>query len=240
MSKLGIVDSNQKIVSSGLLLHFDASQLRSYPGSGTTWTDLSGNGNNGDLRDGSSFVTTFGGGIIFDGNNDDVNISSSVSINSISTQITVSAFMIAPNATGTIGSIIFRTTSNNWDDGFGLYFNNNSVRFWVNNYLNDAIRFGPGGPSGDGINNITTPTMFTGTYSNANGTRLYRNDESPNTRATSGMINNPSSIPVRMGESSAGGWNLAQTIYLAMIYNRELSASEILQNYNALKSRFGL
>ena len=43
----GILDSGQKIITDGLVLNLDAAQLRSYPTTGTTWTDLSGNSNNG-------------------------------------------------------------------------------------------------------------------------------------------------------------------------------------------------
>ena len=72
----GATDSNIKIVTSGLLLYLDAAQLRSYPGSGTTWTDLSGNNRNGALTNGPTFSNTNGGTIVFDGTNDCVNINS--------------------------------------------------------------------------------------------------------------------------------------------------------------------
>ena len=66
----GIIDSNQKIVTSGLRLSLDAAQLRSYPTTGTTWSDLSGNGVNGTLTNGPTFNSAYGGALVPDGTND--------------------------------------------------------------------------------------------------------------------------------------------------------------------------
>ena len=54
------------IITSGLILNLDAGNVASYPGSGTTWTDLSGNGNNGTLINGPTFNSSNGGSILFD------------------------------------------------------------------------------------------------------------------------------------------------------------------------------
>ena len=59
-----------RIVTSGLVLALDAADRNSYPGSGTTWTDLSGNANNGTLTNGPTFNSANGGSIVFDGTND--------------------------------------------------------------------------------------------------------------------------------------------------------------------------
>ena len=59
-----------RIVSNGLVLCLDAANKRSYPGTGTTWTDLSGNSNNGTLTNGPTFSAGNMGSILFDGTND--------------------------------------------------------------------------------------------------------------------------------------------------------------------------
>ena len=59
-----------KIVTNGLVLYLDAANKKSYPGSGTTWTDLSGNNNTGTLTNGPTFDSNNGGSIVFDGTND--------------------------------------------------------------------------------------------------------------------------------------------------------------------------
>jgi hypothetical protein len=72
------------IVTSGLVLCLDAANPKSYPGSGTTWTDLSGNGNNGTLVNGPTYSSVNGGSIVFDGSND--YISTAYSIGTVSQQ----------------------------------------------------------------------------------------------------------------------------------------------------------
>ena len=62
--------SGPNIVEDGLVLALDAGNTKSYPGSGTTWTDLSGKGNNGTLTNGPTFDSGNGGAIFFDGGND--------------------------------------------------------------------------------------------------------------------------------------------------------------------------
>ena len=64
------------IVTDGLVLCLDAANPKSYPGSGTTWTDLSGNGNNGTLVNGVGYNSDNGGSLSFDGVNDYVSKSS--------------------------------------------------------------------------------------------------------------------------------------------------------------------
>ena len=62
------------IITRGLILHLDASAPSSYPGSGTTWSDISGNNHVGTLTNGPTFSTDGGGSIVFDGTNDYVTI----------------------------------------------------------------------------------------------------------------------------------------------------------------------
>ena len=63
------VTYNNRIVTDGLVLCLDAASKRSYPGTGTVWTDLKG-GNNGTLTNGPTFSSDNGGSIVFDASND--------------------------------------------------------------------------------------------------------------------------------------------------------------------------
>ena len=65
-----------KIVTQGLVLALDAASNNSYPGSGTTWKDLSGNNNTGTLVNGPTFSSANGGTFILDGSNDYINAGS--------------------------------------------------------------------------------------------------------------------------------------------------------------------
>jgi len=76
------VGYNPRIVTDGLVLALDAGNTKSYPGSGTTWTDLSGNGNTGTLTNGPTFDSANGGSIVFDGTNDYVQVTGSITVTS--------------------------------------------------------------------------------------------------------------------------------------------------------------
>ena len=65
-------DYNPSIVTDGLVLCLDAANTKSYPGSGTTWTDISGKGYDGTLTNGPTFSSDNLGCIVFDGSNDRV------------------------------------------------------------------------------------------------------------------------------------------------------------------------
>lgn len=69
-----------RAVTNGLILSLDAANTRSYPGSGTVWTDLSRSGINGTLTNGPTFNTANGGNIVLDGTDDYVNCSNSSTI----------------------------------------------------------------------------------------------------------------------------------------------------------------
>jgi hypothetical protein len=73
------VFAGPEIAESGLVLALDAGNLKSYPTTGTTWTDLSGNGNTGTLTNGPTYSSANGGSISFDGTNDYVTIPDSPS-----------------------------------------------------------------------------------------------------------------------------------------------------------------
>ena len=73
-----------RIVTDGLVFCVDAANKRSYPGVGTTWTDLTANKNNGTLTNGPTFDSANGGSIVFDGTNDYVDLGSSLSISTSS------------------------------------------------------------------------------------------------------------------------------------------------------------
>lgn len=69
-----------KIVSEGLVLYLDAANSKSYSGTGTTWTDLSGNSNNATLVNGPTYSSLNGGGIVLDATDDFISITPSASL----------------------------------------------------------------------------------------------------------------------------------------------------------------
>ena len=72
------INYSPKIIRDGLVLCLDAANPKSYPGTGTAWTDLSGSGNNGTLVNGPVYSSANGGSIDFDGSNDYSSLSSNI------------------------------------------------------------------------------------------------------------------------------------------------------------------
>ena len=111
-------NNGPKIVRSGLQLHLDAADRKSYPGSGTTWFDLSGNSRHGTLLNGPVFNSGNGGYISFDGVDDYVNIPNATNLNNLGSQdFTVSMWVYrATNPPSGNGEMLYQSAT--LDNGF--------------------------------------------------------------------------------------------------------------------------
>ena len=229
----GILDSGQKIVTNGLVLNHDAAQLRSYPTTGTVITDLSGNNNNGTLINGVGFNSGNGGSLVFDGLNDYVQTSiNPISNNSSFTIETWVKFTNFNNGIfkpivdcGNIGSgLVGYTLSKNNSNNLYIGINNGYVS------ISNAI-----------VNNTWCHIIATANKITNYEMKIYVNGilGTQNGSATiSTLTNSQTSIRIMSNYVSINYFqgNVSQT----QIYNRALSAQEVLQNYNATKARFGL
>jgi hypothetical protein len=225
------------INENGLILHLDAANVKSYLGSGTTWTDLSGNGNNGTLTNGPTFSSNNLGSIVFDGTNDYVNVSYNSILN---TPNGATYEMWIKPTVATTGPFLNRGTS---DSGAtpdnprfvalstgALYFDWSSPG--VDVYLQTATGVVTMG-SWNQVIGLATPSAQLRTFVNGVET-------SYSTRVNSLS----STLPNTATSLEIGAATYYQffngSISIVRLYNRVLSATEILQNYNATKSRFGL
>jgi hypothetical protein len=208
------------IVTNGLVLNLDAGNYKSYPKSGTIWTDLSVSRNSGTLTNGPIYNPENGGNIVFDGVNDYVTLGNPSSLDILN--FTICAWAKSSTFTN-YQNIIFKGNSSGVQYGIGL----DAAGQWSVQPNSAAIS--------DTLT-LNTWNFFVGTY---DGTqiRAYRNailKEQYNIAQTS-----YSSI-VTIGADTVNSRYFNGSIPLVQIYNRALSASEISQNYMALKSRFGL
>ena len=208
-----------RIVTDGLILCLDAANKRSYPGAGTTWTDLTANKNNGTLTnmDSSNFSSDGAGSLVFDGTDDYVDLGSQVA--NLST-FTLS-YWINPN--------LFASTSLmpiGWDDN---YFDR--VIFYTTRRDDLSFWFGPN--IADRVD-ISYNTVNDNTWYNFVITRgstyvkMYQDN-------------------ILLGQSTTTGDNVnvqwigketPANIALLHVYNRALTPDEIRQNYLATKGRF--
>lgn len=230
------------IVTSGLVLALDAGDRNSYPGSGSsTWVDLSGNSSNGTLTNGPTFSSANGGSIVFDGTNDFANLA--LNTGSFTTEATLMMYLKLVNATPltTSETGIERLSANvikpashyPWIDGVAYFgtFQSGSARIG-NIVLSSTV-------------DRTNWHMITITSSpGANNWRFYQNTQLVKTGLGSDTIFFSPDGVYNIGRSQI---NTNSTLFYCrgsiattLLYNRALSASEIQQNYNAQKSRFGL
>jgi hypothetical protein len=214
--------NQQDIVKDGLVLWLDANDKTSYPGTGTTWTDLSRGGNNGTLTNGPTFNSGNGGSIVFDGTNDLIKINNGNGINIGNIFTTFVWVKFNSYNTVLLGSNDFS------DAGYPLY---------VENANNLYIAAG-GTYIGITTANLSTNQWFYLTVVRNNTSIIwYKNGINIGT-ATLGSSS--SNILKSVGNYNNGGFPLNGNIAQTLIYTQALSSQEVLQNYNANKNRFGL
>lgn len=218
------------LVTNGLVLNLDAGNSASYPGTGTTWTDLSGNGNHGTLFNSPAYSATNGGSLSFDVSSKYVSITPSL-LPTGTTDRTIIAFVKTPTSMGGYQHIIhWGSTSNN--QAFGLAF--------VNNQISTHI-WGPY-PTQGGVN-VSTATnyCFATTYSNT-GTlhKFWINGVSQGLGVSYSINTGTTDARVGMRITGSEGWGPSGQIYQVLVYNRVLSDAEIQQVFNVQRGRFGL
>jgi len=237
------IEAPIKTISNGLVLHLDAGNNKSYPGSGTTWTDLSGNGNNGTTSGGPTFSSANGGSIVFDGGDDSVSCGQFAdNLGEMTAGVWVNTSIVNPRFAYFIRKILDGNTTAGW--ALGIWANG-TLLFYTQNTGGTVYRFF----------DVTTPSIsFLGKWSHifatltggVNGTiNIYINGVSqPLRNLSAGTVTNTSnSEPVVVGGKDGAGNSSAWfpgNIAMACVYNRALSPNEILQNYNSTRSRFGL
>jgi len=215
------------IVTSGLVLYLDAANSRSYPGSGTSWFDLSGNGNNGTLTNGPTFNSGNGGSIVFDGVNDYILLPNGLL--SGTGNFTVNQFI--SNASGDGGTIFGNYSAGNLQMFFGTRF----IGMWLNN----STTYLGVDPWNVTLPEYTTaPVMITALRSGT-VTRFYINGILKKTGASSDTIGS-ASAQFRIGTNTVNTEQYTGRIHITQVYNRTLSDVEIQQNFNATRGRFGI
>jgi len=224
------VNYQNRIVRDGLVLCLDAADRKSYPGSGTTWFDRSGNGSHGILSNGPTFDSTNGGSIIFDGTNDYVDLTS-LDSSLFNTEATLIVWLkLDLNQPEIYDSGIFGFTTNttyysHYTYGALAYFDTfRSTR--IDNISLSSL-------------DKSTPHMLSITTKGGGSWKLYQN--------TNVVFTTAAQSTVSMGNKYLGVKNPSDLtfvfkgkFYKFCLYNKELSSAEIQQNFNATRGRFGI
>jgi hypothetical protein len=227
------VSTRNNIVTNGLVLYLDAANSKSYVSGSTTWSDMSGNGNNGTLVSGSGYSNQNGGAIVFDGTNDYVQTAT----NSIPNN---SSFSLACYFNITTLNSAFRPLV----DGGNLGSGTAGYTLAIDNTNRLFIAVNAGYMS---INtSLSTNTWYyivgTALAGSPYTLSIYVNGilQTPFASANTNTLTN-NALYNRLGTSITGTpIRFPGRIASTQIYNRALSAQEVLQNYNATKTRFNL
>ena len=216
------------IITDGLVLHLDAANTNSYPGSGTTWTDISGKGNNGTLTNGPTFSSDDGGSIDLDGSDDCTTISSS-------------------------NDFAYGTGDFTWEvwaraDGFGSnnYFlehgsNGGTLAFGAlgNRYYNSTVGSGSVLYS-TGFGSLSSNVWYHLVATRISGTTfLYKNTVLTASASDSHNFAAQSVLLGKYGGSNSNYWN-GKISNVKIYKGKGLTATEVKQNYKALRGRYGI
>lgn len=213
------------VVTNGLVLALDAGDRNSYPGSGTVWTDLSGNNNSGSFVNGPTFNSANGGSIVFNGTNQYINCGNNSSIQI--TVGTISAWVKTTSPGSSFRSIIAKQSA------WGLFVADNIL---VTYDWGAAATRTTGINIADGTWKYTALTFTQTVGTPSNNAIVYLNGTSV---LTTTVQHSNHGVNLQIAEANASQF-LNGNIANAQVYNRVLSAVEIAQNYNAQKSRFNL
>jgi len=217
------------IVTNGLVLDLDAAKRDSYPGTGTTWNDISGFQNNGTLINGPTFDTSNAGSIVFDFVNDLVDTGMTKTQIPTISDVTFEVWAYPTNNLTNeewLGISNIGTTSPVYHNvAIGRYTDN---KVYFNNYDGSEHR-------------VYSDSAILNNWYHIVGIRrsntnyIYVNGLQQSQTLTSGTPNIGASITFKIGKiANYYKGRFAQT----RIYNRALSDAEVLQNYNATKGRY--
>jgi len=216
------INAGPKIVEDGLVFCVDAANPRSYPGAGTTWTDLTANKNNGTLTNGPTFNSGNGGSIVFDGADDYVNVTVTKTAN-----CTFSCW-----ASYTVSSPVdMLFNAGNYNQGPDLFFYAGKISWNTWNSAGNPFADIPTDANNGKFHNYVLVNDSSSTaklYYDGDllGTATYRSAAS-----TTKLI---------IGSAGPGGnyYNWHGKIANFMLHNRLLTEKEIKQNYISTQGRF--
>jgi hypothetical protein len=220
---------NPKIVTSGLVLALDAANTKSYPGSGSTWYDMSGYGHNATLFNSPTYAN---GRFAFDGANTYGTIPST-------TALTTTTPTVIVGCTTNSGTIVAK-------GAYGIYWNYGIVNTTGNSNTTFAARNNSGDTVSPAFSSAISSSMnIYGVAYNGSACVFYRNGFSSGSSSTSYSPNatNSQNITIGCARNNGSSTNVefyTGSIAFILVYNRALSAAEMSQNYYSLRGRYSI
>jgi hypothetical protein len=236
------------VVTDGLVLYLDAANTKSYPGSGTAWNDLSQNGNNAALVNGLLFTNTGSGELFMDGGDEYIRIPPSSNLsNYFSTgSFTVETIVRSTNVSYPqsrhpiyVNGTVVGTAYRGWSAG------HNSTSTQIEIRVSDGTNFSSGYISHTVAQSTPYHRVFTVDRTFGCSTNYYVNSAligNHNATSVTGSIYDGTTTDFQTGMvfGYVWGWRYIGGISIIKVYNKVLSQAEITQNFNALRTRFGI
>jgi hypothetical protein len=217
------------IPTNGMFLYLDAGNTMSYPLTGSTWYDLSGNDNHGTLTNGPTFSSADGGSIVFDGSNDFIDFASRTNIPTGNPAYTLCFWYSPANVTGGHALVGWGNYGSNLDANAFRTIGNALINYWWANDLTSSAL----GMSANGW------YFGVARYIVGGARTIYMNDVSrgTDTPSTSGRnITTTNNFYVARTNSTE---YMNGKISMALCYNRALSLEEMTNIFNQTKGRYG-
>jgi hypothetical protein len=214
-------------------MYVDAANIKSYPGSGTTWFDMSGRGNNGTLTNGPTYSSSNAGSIAFDGVDDYVVVGS---LGTLPIQGTIEYWMRPTVLENYRNPVSTHHTSGNvgfrWEQqGSGLFYvviGNDAASYNVYNYPNLSA-------------NQWYYVVVTWDTTASTATGYLNGAQAFTTASNTTWPTNISNFALGVGlDTVTADRKFKGNISKAAVYSKALSATEVLQNFNATRGRFGI
>jgi hypothetical protein len=235
---------NTSIVRSGLVVHLDAANPKSYPGSGTAWRDLSGSKLDGTLSN-VTYSSANNGSLTFDDANDTVSVAHSSVLNfggvfTVSAWIKVNSF----NASLIYNVISKKPSFNNTQKGWSCQYDYRTTGV-LQFRNNDGTTLNDSTPTSS-INNTSLLNQTTAWVNSVwviSGVNVYfyiNGDAKQNSTVNYTNTDTTNTIYIGKTVGSSGDLSLLMNISDTKIYNRALNPLEVRQNFEALRGRYGI
>lgn len=219
------VSGGPDVVDSGLVLALDAANPKSYSGTGTTWFDLGPNKNNATI---SNFTYNSQG--YFDTTNSaaSLQLASAITINPYCTFVVFMQYLVGDQVSA--WNYFLRTSFNANVLELGTFANSSTFTIKDNNPPTMSTF----------VTRVNTLSMFSFGMGLESGTNKLFVSTNDGVKSYSTTVSANTSFNIQTLFTGTGGGNFHSNVYSLFLYNRELSSDEILQNFNATRSRFGL
>lgn len=218
------VNYGTSMPTSGLVLCLDASNIKSYSGSGTSWNDLSGTKATGTLTNSPTYSSTNPAAFTFNGSTTYVDCGNPTAFQ-LASAVTLEVWCNPTSSTG-LGNLIQKNNNT------GYRFRIDTGNLWVYSAGNSVMS--SGAPCANGAWSHCVATF------GPSGLTAYVNGAVVASNASAYAPSDVASLPVQIGCFSPNSETFNGKISVAKIYNRVLSAAEVQQNFNALRGRHGL